>query len=91
MMTNKNRPKARACSGRLIKTPHCTIQFDKSKQFLKFIKNYSSKSLNFPPHIKQKGAFLKKVTEATSARAQMEEKDPVWFAAPEGEVLLFSE
>ena len=37
------------------------------------------------------GAFLKKVTEATSARAQIEEKDPVWFASPNGEVILFTE
>ena len=37
------------------------------------------------------GSFLKKVTEATSARAQIEEKDPVWFASFDGEVLLFTE
>ena len=35
--------------------------------------------------------FIKKVTEATSGRAQIEEEGELWFADNNGEVLLFEE
>ena len=37
-----------------------------------------------------KQAFFKKVTEATSGRAIIEEQDAVWFATIDGEVVFFS-
>lgn len=37
----------------------------------------------------QADAFIKKVTEATSARAQITVGDPLWFSSLDGEVLLF--
>lgn len=35
--------------------------------------------------------FIKKVTEATSGKAEIEEEGELWFADKEGEVLLFEE
>ena len=37
----------------------------------------------------QKDGFVKKVTEATSGRAEISEEDEVWFAENEGEIILF--
>ncbi len=39
----------------------------------------------------EQGEFIKKVTEATSGRAEMEEEGELWFADNDGEVLLFEE
>ena len=36
-------------------------------------------------------SFIKKVTEATSGKAEIEEEGELWFADNEGEVLLFEE
>ena len=36
-------------------------------------------------------SFIKKVTEATSGRAEIEEEGELWFADNDGEVLLFEE
>ena len=36
-------------------------------------------------------SFIKKVTEATSGRAEIEEEGELWFAEKDGEVLLFEE
>ncbi len=39
----------------------------------------------------EQDAFVKKVTEATSGKAEIEEEGELWFADNEGEVLLFDE
>ena len=36
-------------------------------------------------------SFIKKVTEATAGRAEIEEEGELWFADNDGEVLLFEE
>lgn len=38
-----------------------------------------------------KGTFIKKVTEATSAKAQLMEEDPVWFSIVDEQPVFFSE
>lgn len=39
----------------------------------------------------EQDGFIKKVTEATSGKAEIEEEGELWFADNEGEVLLFEE
>ena len=39
----------------------------------------------------EQDGFIKKVTEATAGRAQIEEEGELWFADNDGEVLLFEE